>query len=219
MSQLRENSSLFAVRRNGRFGYINASGDIIVEIRYDNAIRFSDGLGCLIDGDLTHVVDQTGAILLSLKGVEPVGSFCSGYLVAVRGGKFGIFNKRGKVVVDFIFDLISTNIYKEIANAVLQNQFGLLHTSGDWVSKSEWGIISEWCHDSLITSVEESNSGAVRLIDKQGSYVSDRKFAQGWSESCGVLPVEFMASDGGGVGLVGTTGKTLVEGKYQRSNS
>ena len=212
-------TSLFSVRKNGRFGYVNKSGDIVVDIRYDNATAFSEGLGCLNEGELTHVIDHTGKILFSMKDIEPVSCFCNQYLVASRDNKYGIINRLGEVVVDFTFDLISGDIYHEMTNAVADNNFGLLHTNGDWISKFEWGIIAEWQSDSQITSVEDRNTKLVHLINRDGKYVSDRSFAQGWSHSCGVLPVEFMPADGGGVGLVDSTGAAVVNGLFQSCNS
>lgn len=81
----------------GKYGYVNTSGDYIVAPRYDGAMFFSEGYALVCvkrdAGDRYHLIDTNGDEVLTLKkGYEPV-SF------TVRYGMIAVKNGDGRIIL------------------------------------------------------------------------------------------------------------------------
>ena len=73
---------LAAVKKDGKWGYINASGVTVIPFEFDSCAAAD----CM-KADCAFAFDS---------GIAPV----------CKGGKFGIINSKGETVVDFVFDAI-----------------------------------------------------------------------------------------------------------------
>lgn len=147
-----------AVRRYGKWGYINENGEVVINLSYDYAHGFSkDGIAIVEDRMYSvlarpavqttqyHAIDAKGNKLFSLDAGEyqAVGKFSDGYLpVHKQNGEIVLLDKTGKEVCsighfdEYIYDLESrdfTNgeyyIYKENDSYGLKkNDRGSSHT-------------------------------------------------------------------------------------------
>ena len=55
---------LFPVKEYGKWGYINASGEIVIECQFDDALQFSEGLAAVLVDTLWGFIDMTGKIVI-----------------------------------------------------------------------------------------------------------------------------------------------------------
>ena len=130
-AQTSPDSALYPIEKNGKHGYIDASGRIVVRPRFDDAWRFSEGLAAVVVGDKWGFIDQTGRIVIAPRffsampfkeGVACVGAFFEGGPINNRVGDYGYIDKTGgfliapqfSVAFDFSNGLarISTDDYK-----------------------------------------------------------------------------------------------------------
>lgn len=91
-----------------KFGFINAEGKEVTERIYDYAYDMTaDGLARvakIVDGKAVWgYVDKTGAEYIKLQ-FDEAKDFYGGFAPVRQGDKWGIINKRGEVVVDFLYD-------------------------------------------------------------------------------------------------------------------
>jgi hypothetical protein len=108
---------LFHVRQDGRYGYINGEGTMVIEPRYDVACPFSDGLAAVRVRERWGCIDSKGKLVIKPMFSSPFG-FSEG-LAAValdskiaakdaRDVKKGYIDKTGVYVIapqfDFAFD-------------------------------------------------------------------------------------------------------------------
>lgn len=111
-------NNLYVIQKDGKFGYINNKGKIIIQPKYDNAKEFSDGLAVVSlikNGDsLYGYINEKGNIVINIKypyalsfneGLAPVASYTNN---TKDNYKFGYINKSGNLVIDFKYTYCSS---------------------------------------------------------------------------------------------------------------
>ena len=79
--------------------YIDKTGKIVIEPKFDIAWSFSEGLAHVrIDGKY-YYIDKTGKIVVELQKLDVVGPFEEG-LTLLIGRKRGFIDKAGRMVID-----------------------------------------------------------------------------------------------------------------------
>lgn len=61
-----------AVKINGLWGYVDTTGEFVVQPQYSEATSFTGGCAAVYGGGMWQVIDTTGAVRLELPGVESV---------------------------------------------------------------------------------------------------------------------------------------------------
>jgi hypothetical protein len=96
---------LARVKKDGKYGYINTKGKLVIDAVYDVAGDFSDGrasvgkTGFGASGNHTQYgyIDKKGNTIVKLK-YDSAESFSDGLAKVGKDGKYGYINKKGKVV-------------------------------------------------------------------------------------------------------------------------
>ncbi|MBE6336467.1 MAG: SEL1-like repeat protein [Lentimicrobiaceae bacterium] len=132
---------LCAVGINGKYGYIDKSGNEVIPLAYDFAAPFYNGLAAVVKNNKLGYINHSGEIVIPLKYEVEYTSYqydnftkecrkdislgCdfeySPYITFVKSsnGKFGIINRNGELIVDYIYDDIrsaGTDGFKCIVN-------------------------------------------------------------------------------------------------------
>ena len=110
-------SPLFLVKVDGKWGYIDAAGKVVIQPRFDEAYGFSEGLACAnigggwvttkIEGGSTTdfqggqwgYIDATGKFVIETKAAE-VNDFSEGLAAVKIGDKWGYIDQSGKMVIE-----------------------------------------------------------------------------------------------------------------------
>ncbi|WP_442956284.1 WG repeat-containing protein [Paenibacillus sp. USHLN196] len=101
------NEGLVAVKKNGKWGYIDKSGKTIIKFQYYIADNFNEGIARVyLDENTTssnRYINKTGKIVLtnvtSIKFIE-ITDFHDGLAIIVNpSGYWGVINKTGKKIV------------------------------------------------------------------------------------------------------------------------
>ena len=120
----KESNALFSVRINGKVGFIDNSGKIIINPQFDNANEFSEGLAAISVDKKWGFIDKNGKIVINPQ-FDGVNDFKEGFATICIGCdylyganrisadnkrferipvKFGYINKNGKIVITPQFD-------------------------------------------------------------------------------------------------------------------
>ena len=93
---------LFPVLRDGRWGYVDRAGRLVIAPRFERAGRFSEGLAAVQDGATLGYVDASGKLTLVPKHA-PVGvlhrPFSSGRAAVRVGALFGYMDRSGALAI------------------------------------------------------------------------------------------------------------------------
>ncbi|EMI24371.1 WG repeat-containing protein [Rhodopirellula europaea] len=181
--------NLYFIRRNGKCGYVNRQGDIVVDPVYSDATGFADGLGCVQDGMDLHILNVNGKVEATIENASIFGhSFSEGYLCVDRNDKLGFVDEHGNVVIDFEFQRAADVVQGMAIVQLSDDLYGLISTTGDWVFEPQYNYITEYWPDSKLTAVVvDDYRWSLRPLD--GSDRLQREFASTHQEREGLVPV------------------------------
>jgi hypothetical protein len=100
--------ALFPITVGSKYGYIDTSGNIVIQPRFDDAWRFSEGLAPVRIEEKWGYIDQTGKIVIApqffevmpfAEGLAQVGAFFKAGPIDDRVGNYGYIDKTGRFVI------------------------------------------------------------------------------------------------------------------------
>lgn len=122
-----ESEGMRGIRRDGRYGFIDARGRLRVANRYENIGRFREGLAPIMIIGKWGFVDKEDNVVVN-PNYEKVGEFSNGIAIVQRNGKVGVIARDGQTILPIRYDSIRrSNGYLSIH---LQDQAGLSDLKG-----------------------------------------------------------------------------------------
>lgn len=133
-----QETELYPVRVNGKEGYIDATGRIVIKPQFQSVEYFSEGLAHVRIGNKSGFIDKTGRFVINpqfdnargfSEGLAQVGKMSN------NDGpvdKWGYIDKMGRIVINPQFD--NARDFSEGLAAVL---------IGDWFTSGRWGYIDK----------------------------------------------------------------------------
>lgn len=97
---------LLPVEQNGKWGYIDTTGKVIIAPRFDFADVFSDGIAAVEIEGKTGYINKSGQKVIDAV-YEEATAFDGNYAIAKKGEKYGVIGRVGNVVLPFEYDDIS----------------------------------------------------------------------------------------------------------------
>ena len=104
---------LYPVVSNGKYGYMNAQGKLIVPAIYNEVAPFQDGLAVVSKEELFGIIDKKNQVIVDFQ-YDEVSEFTSNRAIVRKGEKYGLINRSGKLIFPLEFDdisLINQNLY------------------------------------------------------------------------------------------------------------
>ena len=89
---------LFIVVQNGKYGFIDTTGKIVIRPRFDYAVAFKNGFARVQVGNAFTYIDKTGRMIAKSQFDAPL-DFSDGLARVGMGGRYGYINASGKVVI------------------------------------------------------------------------------------------------------------------------
>jgi hypothetical protein len=194
----RTNDSLFAVTINGKQGFIDKTGKIIIEPKFLQCgfqTRFIDGLAviCTKESDKAGFIDKAGKIVIEQK-FNSARNFSEG-LATVYFGEFamhrgydkaGFIDKTGKVVVEPIYDDVM-DFSEGLAVVRKDGKSGFIDKTGKIVISLQFDYAFSFSEGLANIFV----NGKYGFIDKTGKIVIEPQFtyAKGFSENLAMVKI------------------------------
>ena len=218
---------LARVKQDGKYGFADSSGEIVIPCTFDDAFPFKGGVACVVVDDLWGFIDATGAYF-----VEPKYAFISisSYLtsdvipyyprhvvyfengpLAVReahGQKYGLLAESGTELLPLVYD----GVYQDDAGLyhVLEGErWFTVNSRGETVGPYPQGYTAVR-HSGAADLWFAGRGGKLALVDDTGQPVSDMIF-----DDFGPFTGEaFPARQGEKWGFVGIDGTELTPPVY-----
>jgi hypothetical protein len=80
--------SLILIRENGKLGYINSAGKVIIRPQYNKADEFYEGLARVQTGGKWGYIDATGKVVITPR-FDCADNFSEGLARVIVGKKYG----------------------------------------------------------------------------------------------------------------------------------
>ena len=212
--------ALFPIRQNGKFGYINAAGEIVIAPQFlrdgvEGGRHFLEGLQPVWVGEKTGYVNASGKMVIEPKfGLAQ--TFSEG-LAAVRSGdapwKWGYIDNSGRFVIEPQFD--DANVFSDgIAQVVVGGQAGYIDKSGKFIVPPQYRSYSPQ-HSTFAAGLAcvEVN-GRWGFIDNQGKMVIEAQFGNPSSFHDGLAAVQVGEKFSTRYGFIDRTGAFAIEPRF-----
>lgn len=133
----------FIVKENNLCGLVNALGDLIVPIRYDDISTF-----CSEDMIEIYLDEKVGFFnLLIYYRIEPIyddaSDFFGGVSKVKNEAKYGFINKLGDEIIEVKYDYIS-EFYEDVAECSIDGKFGYISRDGFEILMTEYDEVSSF---------------------------------------------------------------------------
>lgn len=159
---------LAKVSKDGKFGYVDQQGKLIVPVIYQEAMAFSEGFAAVKSESKWGYLDSSGKMVIYPE-YEEAGSFHESLAATRKNGKFGFIDKNNKVVIPFNYSM--ANGFSE----------GLAPVAND---KDMWGYVNasgKLVIPCVFTFADKFEDGRARVIkgsemsyiDRYGKAVKD----------------------------------------------
>jgi hypothetical protein len=212
-----ENSLLISVRQEGKSGYINTQGKVVIDFQFEGASYFSEGLAMVRRQDKCGYIDRSGKLVIPYQRCYLFEEFDEGLAVVSysRRGKRRYINTQGKVLSGAAFAFAED--FSE----------GLAAVKPRWEGKCCWGYIGKGGRFVIPPQFEDFAGsfsegvadvrlgGKVGFINKQGEFLIPPKFerAEGFRE--GLAPVRL----NGKWGFINHDSKFVIPPQFEYARS
>lgn len=222
------NEGLAGVKVNGKWGFIDRNGKLVIPAKFDAADSFCGGLAVVAvnKGDKLKFgfIDKTGKYTVQPK-LNYITAFADGiaqfsndaeyiqrstYFVVDTTAHYGLINSTGKVVAEPKFNKIET-FHEGFAGAVSEGRSGFIDKTGNWLKGFD-GYVKRWFSEGLV-AVYMPGKG-YGYMDKNARFVIEPQFVEGKEFSGGLAPVKTEK----GWGYIDKTGKMVIPEKFSDGN-
>lgn len=197
---------LCAVRSNGKSGFIDGSGAVVIPLEYDEVYSFSEGLAAVRKDDHFGFIDTSGKLVIPLE-YEKVSSFYegsawfrkekAGWLWFPKSTQYGRIDQKGKVVMKTKYELSISGLDDYCGNyAITQDgdNEGLINRQGELIIPNRYRVRIIDGMDEFVFYAGENTDAEYDSIHTSG----DGIFAVKKGDLCGyisekgevVLPLE-----------------------------
>ena len=185
-------ASLFPVRVGDKWGYINQSGRLVVEPKYEEADIFRDGHGLVRAEGKYGFVDHNGSLAISPQ-FDSAWRFSEGLAPVKVGGKWGYIGRDGKLAFNPRFDN-AEGFSEGLALIGLGGKLGYVDKTGEIAIAPQFDCGCVFSQGLAPVEV----AGRWGYINKAGKFVVNPQFgfAFPFSESLAVVVIgDLMSSD------------------------
>jgi WG containing repeat len=227
---------LFSVSINGKYGYQDKSGHLILPPKWDAAYEFVDGVAVVAtDGaklektgprqEKSFLIDDAGQVVFNFGKLKPFGRYSDGLLRVLDPdtNKCGFINSKGKLAIN-----LRTGIYENFsqgrasAKPVPSGRTGIIDSSGRLVVQPIYDLIGVYS-EGLASFKLGDNRG---YLDKDGKVAIQLphdasrlgEFHEGLAEvSIGGTPIAFddpRGQPGAHIGFIDKTGKFIIPPQF-----
>jgi hypothetical protein len=215
---------LYPVERNGLYGYINGSGQVIIKPRFDEARTFSEGLAAVLVGDKWGYIDETGKFAIKPRyfsagpfkeGLAAVGAYFASGPVDGRVGTYGYIDRVGALVVKPQFGVAFSFVGGAARVQTSEYKNGYIDRAGRILFLHDW--LTEEFSDGLALFKTHGNMPGSKTgyLDKSGKVAISPRYDWGETFAEGVACV----SQNGKAGFIDTKGDVAIDFRFQRCAS
>lgn len=163
------------VCQDGKYGYVNHSGNLVINPQYGVVGDFSNGGAMAMKAGLLSVscgfIDIAGNYIVKWnrnKGFMPLRWLGhTGVIIDLTTDKFGLINVQGKVIVPMKYDTICD--HNNVIYAEYQGKWGIIDEYGNHISPMKYDDITFYDKSHFVVVEYE---GKEYIIDRVGNIIS-----------------------------------------------
>ena len=147
---------------NGKDGFTDESGKIVIPAQFDEVRNFSEGLAPVKQNGKWGYIDKTGEIVIPAQ-FDYIGNFSEGLASVKQNGKWGFIDKTGKMVIPAQFD-DALGFSEGLASVEQIGEYGYIDKTGKMVIPAQFDYALYFSEGLAMVD----QNGYEFYIDKQG---------------------------------------------------
>jgi hypothetical protein len=225
-----ESDALYPVERDGKWGYINRTGQVVVEFQFDYAWEFSEGIGRISSKAKKGFIDKFGRIIVKPE-FDNAQDFSEGFAAVQKAKNWGYVDKTGRMVIEmeyFNYEHQNEEWAVEELPSFSDGIVVVLSSNGTDFIDTRAKVVTH-LKDQIFTRFSEGLGrieidGKFGWMDKKGQITIVPKFDYAENFSEGLAAVRFgnlswEGKAGDKWGYIDKTGKIVIEPKYDSASS
>jgi WG containing repeat len=200
---------LFAIKSNGKWGFINQTGKVIIPPQFEAAGDFQEGLAVVQVGQKYGYIDSRGKVVIQPQFVK-AASFSDGLAAVYLKDNWGYINQTGKVVIPAQFPEVGP--FKHgVANVAFGNKDAYINTTGKVIVKE--GDFDRMPHfkEGLAAFTQGNKYG---YINSDGKIIIPAQFDWAYNFQEGLAQVGNVVGTHKKYGYIDRTGKLVIGLKF-----
>ena len=220
LAQQRDTQKLFSVEKNGKWGFIDDAGKVIIPLEFDSANEFHEGLALVTIGKQKAFIDTSGRVVIKPQ-FDLVDDFSEGLAAVNIGqtrianiglignpGKWGYIDKTGKLAIPLRFTH-AEDFSEGLAAVTDGNRSGFIDHTSRLVFEVPLDV-SLGFHEGVVGVLFK---GDLNYFDRSGKKISPPidYGPRSYSFSEGLVPV----ASKGKWGFMDQTGKLVIPAEFE----
>lgn len=194
-------NGLAAAKKNGKWGFINADEQWVIEPKFDSVGSFGDNE--LAPARINHsygYINAKGEWIIRPK-FDSVGHFAKNGLAVVEiGGNKGYINTKGEWVIELQFQMANNFSDNGLAAAKKSDKYGFINDKGQWAIEPQFDNYWSFSPNGLATVIVNGYRG---IINTEGLWIVEPKYSDvGWSGNIGDLAGVAAKAPWAGIGSI-----------------
>ncbi|WP_321276696.1 WG repeat-containing protein [Thiomicrorhabdus indica] len=212
---------LYPVYKDKKWGYIDQSGNVVVDFKYDRTSTFSEGFGVVSlkkPEKKVYLIDAKGDILFEIPDtISRMDPFSHG-LAVVKDKEtklFGYMDTKGKIVIPFKYQYaqaFSEGLAKvEYKDEQGERRVGYIDTEGKLAFEADKWLKGNFSDGLAHIRTVKNDKFVYGFIDKSGKVVIEPRFRKIAPFSEGLA----FAKENGKILMIDKKGKTVITFEFE----
>jgi hypothetical protein len=161
---------MLKVKSNGKYGFINLEGELIIPAKYDSVTDFNQGLAAVRIDTSFYIIDALGnEERITERNIKSIDRFSEGFAAyCLSTNKWGFLDKNGSVKIPPRY--LSVGFFKRGVTyvEVTNGTFGYVDTTGTWVIWPDLAEGKNFSDDCDYVAVYRRGTYTVEFISSSG---------------------------------------------------
>ncbi len=178
-------TSLYPVKKEGKWGYINNKGEVKIELKYESAFDFSEGKAFVKEEGKIKFIDKEGDVVLEVTNASAVKpAFSEGMVPFMTAEGAGFLDAKGEVAIDPVFE--DAEPFEDglaIVKDKITQKWGFINKTGEYKILPQFGSVQQFSEGIAPVRFDGTwgfinKSGKVEIMHR---YTYAMKFSEGYT--------------------------------------
>ncbi len=171
---------LYPIEVNGKYGYINRLGKVVVKPQYNSAEDFSEGFGSVCKNTNKNKQTQCGFVNVNGQEIIPLTftsalNFSEGLSLVSKDEKYFYINKKGEIAISNPKYSFIEGFSEGLAPVEIENKWGFIDRTGNIVIKPKYDMVGNF-HNGLAMAgfIKENDNWVAHIVgylNKNGKFI------------------------------------------------
>ncbi len=191
---------------DGKYGFSNNKGTIMISAIYDFVGPFNEGLATVVKGQLQGAINKSGALQIPIE-YESVGAFNQGRAFIESEGKLGLIDRNNKLILAPQYEDIG-DASEGLVYIKKEEKYGYVDLNGNLVVEEVFDEAFEFKCGRAIVEFEDK----VGIINIKGDFIINAKY----DNIIEISDTFYIFSKDGKKGILNTQGDFVIAPIYDQ---